>query len=70
VASALPAGETVTTFQCAQGWAAGSMNNGSYEAAYLLQSSNGKWVRVTNVSVCTSGSVPAAILNVSPCKVS
>jgi peptidoglycan hydrolase-like protein with peptidoglycan-binding domain len=68
VAAALPAGDTVTTFKCAQGWAAGSLNNESYEAAYLLQSSGGKWVRVTGVSVCSNGSIPAAILDVSPAR--
>jgi peptidoglycan hydrolase-like protein with peptidoglycan-binding domain len=70
VAAALPSSDKVISFQCAGGWAAGSFSNGVYDAAYLLQSSSGKWVRITAVSVCTSGSIPTAILDVSPCKVS
>ncbi|MGO8873877.1 MAG: hypothetical protein ACLQPH_21230 [Acidimicrobiales bacterium] len=69
-AAALPAGDKVVTFQCAHGCAAGSMIHGSFAAAYLLQATNGTWVRATASSVCSSTSIPAAILAVSPCKVS
>jgi hypothetical protein len=68
--SALSADDRVLDIHCGGGWAAGAMTNGHYDAAYLLQSSNGHWVRVTNTSVCTSGSIPPAVLDVSPCKVS
>jgi hypothetical protein len=38
----------------------------SDEATYLLQPSGGRWVRVTDLSVCTNGSVPVAILRCLP----
>jgi hypothetical protein len=69
-AAAVLPGYRVLDIHCGGGWAAGAMSNSHFDAAYLLQSSNGHWVRVTGASVCTNGSIPPSVLDVSPCKVS
>jgi hypothetical protein len=72
VGAAFPTGETVVSFQCAGGWAAGSKTNGNYDSAFLLRSVNGTW-SVAPASDCTNAAalgIPTAILNISSCKVS
>lgn len=72
ITAALKAGETLISYQCANGWAAGSWTNSEYAAAFLLQSKNGVWVQPPT-DACqnsTALGIPASVLNVSPCKVS
>jgi peptidoglycan hydrolase-like protein with peptidoglycan-binding domain len=72
ISAALEPGETLNTLTCGNGWAAGSWTNSMYTAAYLLRSSNGVWVQPP-ANACanpTALGIPAAVLDVSPCKVS
>ena len=72
ISAALQPGETLNSYQCGGGWAAGSWTNSMYTAAYLLHSSNGVWVQPPT-NACANASalgIPANVLNVSPCKVS
>lgn len=71
---------TVESYVCGNGWAAGSDLEGTgeaqVEAAFLLKASAGSWTRVDETqltTVCndpTAAGVPTAVLAVSPCKVS
>jgi hypothetical protein len=72
VGAALKPGETLVSYQCGNGWAAGSWTNSEYEAAFLLRSSHGTWVQPPT-NACQNAQalgIPADVLNVSPCKVS
>ena len=72
ITAALQPGETLNSYQCGGGWAAGSWTNSMYTAAFLLKSSNGAWEQPPS-NACANASVlgiPADVLNVSPCKVS
>lgn len=72
VGAALPSGETLVSFRCVSGWAAGAMQNPQYESAYLLESRNGGWVKPP-ADACTHAAalgIPGVVLAVSPCKVS
>jgi peptidoglycan hydrolase-like protein with peptidoglycan-binding domain len=72
ISAALQPGETLNSYQCGGGWAAGAWTNSMYTAAFLLKSSNGAWVQPPS-NACANASalgIPADVLNVSPCKVS
>jgi peptidoglycan hydrolase-like protein with peptidoglycan-binding domain len=72
ISAALQPGETLNSYQCGAGWAAGSWTNSMYTAAFLLKSSNGAWVQPPT-NACANASalgIPANVLNISPCKVS
>ncbi|MGA8724291.1 MAG: peptidoglycan-binding domain-containing protein [Acidimicrobiales bacterium] len=72
ISAALQPGETLNSYQCGGGWAAGSWTNSMYTAAFLLKSSNGAWEQPPS-NACANASalgIPADVLNVSPCKVS
>jgi hypothetical protein len=63
---------TVSSFQCASGWASGSAHNPQFDFAFLLQSKNGVWVQPPD-NACQNAAalgIPANILANSPCKVS
>jgi len=72
VGEALPAGETLVSFRCVSGWAAGAMQNPQYESAFLLQSRHRVWVQPPPNACADSTAlgIPEVILAVSPCKVS
>lgn len=72
IGQAVPSGDKVISYQCGGGWAAGSWTNSDYAAAFLLQSSNGRWVKAP-ANACQNAAVlgiPSNVLDVSPCKVS
>ncbi len=72
VGAALPAGETLVSFRCLSGWAAGAMQNPQYESAFLLRSTNGAWAQppANACADATALGIPGVILDVSPCRVS
>lgn len=72
ISAALGTGKTLNSYQCGNGWAAGSWTNTMYTAAFLLQSKSGTWVQPpTNACAdATALGIPANVLDVSPCKVS
>ena len=72
VGAALPAGETLVSFRCLSGWAAGAMQNPQYESAFLLRSSNGAWTQAPPDACADAAAlgIPGVILDVSPCRVS
>ena len=43
--AALTSGEKVTSFVCADGWAAGGWTNGQADGAFILQAEGGKWTK-------------------------
>lgn len=64
----------VLSFKCDAGWASGpdlfgQGTDNEIEAAFLLKDESGTWV-VPNPLPCDDKSIPPAILNRSPCKVS
>jgi hypothetical protein len=61
----------VKSYQCKNGWAAGSdlLVDRNVEAAFLLQDVNGQWI-VPEPMPCSDPSIPRIILNSSPCGVS
>lgn len=70
--AALGSGKTLISYQCGNGWAAGSWTNSTYAAAFLLRSKGGVWVQPPT-DACNEAAalgIPANVLNVSPCKVS
>jgi hypothetical protein len=72
ISAALGSGETLISYQCGNGWAAGSWSNSAYEAAFLLRSKGGVWVQPPTdaCNEATALGIPTDVLNVSPCKVS
>lgn len=72
ISAALGSGKTLVSYQCGNGWAAGSWSNPAYEAAFLLQAKGGVWVQPPT-DACNEAAalgIPADVLNISPCKVS
>ncbi len=68
IQAALPSGEKVTSFVCADGgderWAAGDDSNKEFDAVFILKAEGGSWTQIDRDEVCgtASAGVPAKIL--------
>lgn len=63
IQAALPSGETVTSYICSEGYAAGGQTNGTVDGAFVLQAEGTTWA-VPGQDPCGSASagIPPAIL--------
>lgn len=45
ITASLQSGQTVTSYVCSEGWAAGGWTNGQADGAFILKSESGRWVK-------------------------
>ncbi len=63
ITASLESGQRITSFVCADGWAAGGWTNGQADGAFIVKSESGKWAKPSQ-DPCGSASagLPPAIL--------